>query len=877
MRYFIPATRLLPPRIPHEVRRPRVCNLLFSRWQESPAVILAAPAGYGKSALLAPLAEVWVTLGEEARDPAVFVWHLLAAYRDRIPGQTVEARLMGGDWPGAARALAEALTTLPPHTLVLDEAHKAPAREGLSIIKALLNTPGLRLGLAGRRAAPWEALASVIGPEALAFDLEEALALARALAPSMAAFDVERAWRLVSGWPLGLRVLLRCAARGMLPERAVFEPPEPESISAYLLAGLEPEMATLAARAAAFTEVGPEEATRLGIEFEALETLAEDLLLERVGQRLRFHPLVRSALLRTLPSEEARSLVIRAAKHKGGIEAAVHLIEAGRYHEAAERLKAEGARWLEQGLNHSVLYLTERLTGHADLTLLRAEALRQAGRYADAEVLFLEAAKQGEAEALIGLARLYLDTVEPAKAWPHLRAARDQLPWTKVRPLWAENALNAGRIREALRLGAEGPRALLRSGRVEQALAAVRRLEETPPPRPSKNHREGRLLLALLEAIAGDAKAGLTAAEHARARGEDLGSPFVVALAEARRGHALLAMSRWEDAGVAYRQAMALSEGGPARLTVEALAGLGSLGDEWALEEALRLAEASGDAWVRAFISTMAAYARLRQGKGYPHAFPPTEDPFLTALARAYPWQPGDVGLLERHPFLLNATLFAPPIERSRHALWQAGMLKVDHHPGVCVEIQALGPFQVRVNGQPLRFKRAKARLLLALLVAGVEGKETLIEALEVSQGEFRVLWSELLHHLEPGRPPRSRGYFLAPYRLVPRPELRIDLWQSDVSPETQAESDREPFADLDHPRLDEARIAFKEKLRQRLINRGTVRSLLLAVKLDPLDEAPLEALENLGDSRAYREARERHERALRSLGLERADLGGLA
>lgn len=486
MRYFIPATRLLPPRIPHEVRRPRVRNLLFSRWQESPAVILAAPAGYGKSALLAPLAEVWVTLGEEARDPAVFVWHLLAAYRDRIPGKTVEARLMGGDWPGAARALAEALTTLPPHTLVLDEAHKAPAREGLSIIKALLNTPGLRLGLAGRRAAPWEALASVIGPEALAFDLEEALALARALAPSMAAFDVERAWRLVSGWPLGLRVLLRCAARGMLPERAVFEPPEPESISAYLLAGLEPEMATLAARAAAFTEVGPEEAERLGFEFEALETLAEDLLLERVGQRLRFHPLVRSALLRTLPPEEARSLVIRAAKHKGGIEAAVHLIEAGRYHEAAERLKAEGTRWLEQGLNHSVLYLTDRLTGHADLTLLRAEALRQAGRYADAEVLFLEAAQQGQAEAHFGLARLYLDTVEPAKAWPHLRAARDLFPWENVRPLWAENALNAGRIGEALKLGAQGPRALLRSGRVELALAAVREMDETPPPDPRK-------------------------------------------------------------------------------------------------------------------------------------------------------------------------------------------------------------------------------------------------------------------------------------------------------------------------------------------------------------------------------------------------------
>ncbi|AEB12866.1 hypothetical protein [Marinithermus hydrothermalis] len=877
MGYRVPKTRLLPPRTPHEVARSRVLERLFHLWEHSPAVVLAAPAGYGKSTLLAPLAAVWVTLGAEARDPVVFGWHLAAAYRAHADTRLAEQRLEVGDWVGAVEALTEAAAALEPHLLVLDEAERAPVREGAAALQTLLKAPGLRLAVASRRSAPWEVLGTVVGPQTLRFDLEEALQLAQALGTGLAAFEVERAWSLVEGWPLGLRVVLRAAARGALPEAALFAPPEPESISAYLLAGLDARTADLAARAAVLGEVGPEEAPLLGGDPAPLFAHAEDLLLERVGRRLRFPPLVRAALARLVPEDEARALLARAAEaalRRGhALEAAGYLLEARRYAEAAALLAREGTAWLEQGLAYSVLAILERIprelrAAQAGLVRLEAEALRQVGRYGEAERAYREAVRLGEARALLGLVRLYLDTVEPAKARPYLEQAARRFPDEEVRPLLAENALNAGRVTEALRLGMSGPRALLRSGRVGEALERLRRHEEAPPPRPPKNHREGLLLLALLEAVAGEAEAALEAAGRGRTVGERMGSPFVVALAEARRGHALLALSRWEAAGAAYRHALALAEGGPARLAVEALAGLGALGDRRAFEQALRLARESGDAWVEAFLSLMVAYAHLRRGEAFPPPAVSTEDPFLAALAAAYPWTTGDAALLRRYPFLERPTLFAPPPERARRALWEAGRLDVPYHPGVRVEVRALGGFAVRVDGRPARFRREKARLLLALLVARSWTKDALIEALGVSSGEFRVLWSELLGVLEPGRPKRVPGYFLTPYRLVPRPELRVDLWELNARPEAYLGRFAEPFGGLDHPALDAARAEVTAHYREALLARGTPEALLEALRLEPLDEAVLERIAALGDRALFARAVALHRQALAELGF---------
>src|SRR4249920_343872 len=84
-----------PPIRPGIVRR----NLLVDRLRASTAsvVSITAPAGYGKTTLLAEWAErdrrpfAWVSVDEADGDPVVFLGHIVVAL-DRI--ETIEARVL---------------------------------------------------------------------------------------------------------------------------------------------------------------------------------------------------------------------------------------------------------------------------------------------------------------------------------------------------------------------------------------------------------------------------------------------------------------------------------------------------------------------------------------------------------------------------------------------------------------------------------------------------------------------------------------------------------------------------------------------------------------------------------------------------------------
>lgn len=856
MPYRVPKSRLLLPRTAHEVRRERLLHTLGQGFEQSPVLVLAAGAGYGKSTLLAAYGGSWLTLGEDCRDPVVLGWHLLEVYKQRIPNAAeIASALERGAWAVASEALLEGVSQLPAHTLILDDVQWAASREALSCLRPLSQAPGLSLALLSRRAAPWEILGRVMGENDLAFDPAEALALAKVVAPELPAFEVEQAHSLVRGWPLGLRLLLRAMQRGAKPEGALYAHPDPASLLAYLLPALPEEVQRLAARQSVLGETDD----------PTLQRYSEDLLLERVGQRWRFHPLVRQALMSLLEAAEVRLVLSQAAEEAlsagEAVRAAGYLLEGGRLGHAADLLLEQGEAWLASGLTYTVLGLLERLpstlrAARPGLLLIEAEALRQAGRYAEAEQLYQKARSCGVEAAVLGLARLYLDTVEPAKAWGYLEEARSKFAQAKA--LWAENLLNAGRVAEAVAAGLSGPRVMLRSGQAAQALETMRQLELPQGPRPPQNHREGWLLLALLEALAGSADAAEQAALRARREGETLASPFVVALAESRLGHAHLARNRWPQAQAAYQRALALAEGGPSRLRQEALGGLAALGDPQAYAEMLRVSREAGDAWVEDFMTLVVAMTHLRRGQRF--ALPPllVSDPFLQSVAQTYPWQPGSTEVLQRYPFLAQATLFAPPLPTTRRLLWQMGQLKVPYHPGVSVHIKVLGGLELWVDGQGVRFKREKMRVLLGLLLLQDWSKEALLEALAISDGEFRVLWSELLGSLEPGRPARAPGYFLKAYGLVHQPELSVDWWNPEALYAT-------PFAGLDHPLLDEARELYIHRHRQRLLSRNDPNAWLQALALDPLDE---NLLARLQATPYAQEALALHKQALAQLDL---------
>ncbi len=918
MPYRVPKSRLLPPRTAREVDRQRLYEVLNQGFAKSPVLVLAAGAGYGKSTLLAGWPGVWLTLGADCSDPVVLGWHLVEAYSQwmterseagqttleagrrepagnftwnqaplGMPRLTLEAgrreparsggftqdalretrlALERGAWASAGEAFLEALGGLPPHLLVLDEAQRAASRETVALLRTLTQLPGLRMAILTRRAAPWEVLGRVLDERELAFDAEEALRLAKAIAPELPAFEVEQAHSLVRGWPLGLRLLLRAMQRGAKPEQAFYAHPDPEGLLAILLPALPEGVQQLAARASVLGELGAEEARWIG-DLEVLERYAADLLLEKVGGRIRFHPLVRQALLTLLEPGEVRNLLSRAAdtalQRGEDVLAAGFLLEAGRLGHAADLVMSRGEAWLSRGLTYTVLAMLERLPENMlhtrpALRFLHGEALRQAGRYAEAEQVYQQALEGGLERALLGLSRLYLDTVEPAKAQSYLLAARARFP-EEVIPLWAENLLNSGRVGEVVALGLEGPRVWLRSGQPERALNDLRQWESATTARAPQNHREGTLLLALLEAVAGDAMAAETAARRGRREGETLGSPFVVALAEARLGHALLAQNRWQEAAEAYRRALSLSQGGPSRLQVEPLGGLAALGEQKAFGEMVRFARESGDAWVEAFMTLMAAQAHLRRGQAFAlPALAGVDDPFLLELAEHASWQKSAVVLLERYPFLSKPTLFAPPPHLSRRLWWEAGRLNLPYHPGVCVEVRALGTLRVRVGYQEVRFKREKTRVLLALLLVRDWSKEALLEALEVSDGEFRVLWSELLNTLEPGRPSRAPGYFLKPYALADVPEIWVDLWHP-------TDEETLPFEGMDHPEIDRYRATYREALVYRLLNTNEPVLWLRALRFEPTDET---IVARLLETSLSREAWEIYHNAMRDLDL---------
>ena len=178
--------------------------------------------------------------------------------------------------------------------------------------------------------------------------------------------------------------------KGLRPELAL---ESAEGLLAYLGQALPKEVLDRASRLALLGEVDEEEGA-------FLLPYAEDLLLERREGRICFHPLVRSALKALLPEGEARGLLARAAEaalaRGEGVRAAEFLLEAGRFGHAADLLLKEGEGWLARGLTYTVLRLLGHLPegvrrGRAGLRLLEAEALRQAGRYREAEALYREA------------------------------------------------------------------------------------------------------------------------------------------------------------------------------------------------------------------------------------------------------------------------------------------------------------------------------------------------------------------------------------------------------------------------------------------------------------------------------------------------------
>lgn len=370
---------------------------------------------------------------------------------------------------------------------------------------------------------------------------------------------------------------------------------------------------------------------------------------------LRYHNIFHQFLRQQLPEEKCQPLNRSAADYyqKNGLYdlAIYHLMQARDFAQMADLLITYGSRLQSEGRLDSLATYLDALPPEVlseypillfqlgDLARLHSRFQEALGWYQQAEAIWRERGQmENVGRALRGQARVYLDTVDPSPAEDLLQEAlrisdriTDRETKARLYELLSENKLNIGKLEEAEQLRAqakmlreEGPadeqlqfRVLLRTGRLDEALEKLierAALEEENPVQTPRGHRETQLLLSIIYSMRGEGEKALITARLGMARGKDLNSPFAIAVAHMRQGHAMMLIpgeAQHKTALIEFQTAIEISRQlSIPRIRVEASWGLcrtyGYQGDlmqaqEFA-EEGLKSAKQFGDEWVASLL-----------------------------------------------------------------------------------------------------------------------------------------------------------------------------------------------------------------------------------------------------------------------------------
>lgn len=210
-------------------------ELLLSTFEQNVdahVVLLLAPAGFGKTTLMAQRMQrimqdgghaSWLTLDEADNDPARLICYFYGALRDwmeAILGPTdADAVLTSADW---ILLLDRIGPSAPPHTLFLDEFEKLTAAPALRVAKLLVDRlPGTVQLVISSREKPLLGLERYrVRGELLEFRMEDLRFdagetrrfLAERIAKPVAAWLIEKMQHITGGWPAALQ-LTTLAAR----------------------------------------------------------------------------------------------------------------------------------------------------------------------------------------------------------------------------------------------------------------------------------------------------------------------------------------------------------------------------------------------------------------------------------------------------------------------------------------------------------------------------------------------------------------------------------------------------------------------------------------------------------------------------------------
>jgi LuxR family maltose regulon positive regulatory protein len=571
--------KVTPPRLPRNVIA-RAGLGGDAALREPPVVVVQAPAGFGKTSLLAQLrrdhlahgaAVAWV-LAQPQDDPTRFVQSLALAVRVGAGRPTFGHALLQAGSPsgleGVTSWLAEVAQSALNLVLVVDEADRLPRATREALAYLLRNAPpNLHCIVAARTdcelelddlVAYGECLA--VGTAQLRFTLDETIQLVRnRFGDAIDRDEVARLHELTEGWPLGLQLALSVTSpggsRAPLPRMASHGDGLRSQMLGYLLGSLDPADLDFLTRASVADPLHPDLCRALVPEGDVgarLVRLVRDTPVFVTAEQtdwLRMHSLAREALrerLQQLPADAQQALHARAADWlatNGLLEdAAQHALASGQRqlaYELAERSLYESL--MTQGRQGTVLaWLAhlppEELDRRPRLLLAAAWSLALSERNEQAQQLVnrilaqpgVDDSLRCECALILGGAAVFADDPD--------RFAELHDPWADAPPISTPLLLQIHANRTAFRTLLEG----------EPALARLRQQQAPRGPgmeAPPYLARWGPLGIALTPLGYGLVLRAYQLLRRARARPEaDLGrrSTFASMLAS------LLAAALWE-------------------------------------------------------------------------------------------------------------------------------------------------------------------------------------------------------------------------------------------------------------------------------------------------------------------------------------------
>ncbi|SAL14395.1 ATP-dependent transcription regulator LuxR [Caballeronia peredens] len=236
--------KTIAPRAPLNLLARQRLSADAAQYRDRQITLVQAPAGYGKTSLLAQwrreylargIAVAWL-LADERDDPERLLRGLVQAVRTGCARAGFGAMLLDGalasvgDLDGATGWLAEIALLSLDVVLIIDEAERLPAAGAALLAYLLHNAPqNLRIVVAGRsglEASMVDLLTygqgTLVGPDALRFRLDETIALiGNRFGERVDADACARLFEATDGWPLGLQLALGSMAHAADPRRAV--------------------------------------------------------------------------------------------------------------------------------------------------------------------------------------------------------------------------------------------------------------------------------------------------------------------------------------------------------------------------------------------------------------------------------------------------------------------------------------------------------------------------------------------------------------------------------------------------------------------------------------------------------------------------------